>query len=105
LASASSDGSVRIWSLESQTTVEYLSVAKQEGWINSLAFSPDGTLLVAGSVNGTLVFWDITHSEILRMFDYGAAGSILKLAFRPDSEQLAMSLRDGSVRLVELIRP
>lgn len=105
LASASSDGSVRIWDLESQRTVEYLSVAQQQGWINTLAFSPDGSLLVAGSLGGTLVFWDITQSKIVRMFDYGASGSILNLAFRPDSEQLAMSLRDGSVRLVELSQP
>ncbi len=56
LASASEDGSARLWNLEAMA--EVWSFHAQIGQMCSVAFSPNGNLLAAGSGDGTLRFWE-----------------------------------------------
>jgi WD40 repeat protein len=36
------------------------------GWVNSVAFSPDGQHLVSGSMDETIKVWDVRTGECLR---------------------------------------
>ena len=58
LASASHDGTVRLWDVESQTSLGRLPIGRA-GLITSVAFSPDGSTLAFGGEGGRLELWDV----------------------------------------------
>jgi WD40 repeat protein len=58
LATASADGSVRIWDIASGDELLRLTGQRRAFW--SVAFSPDGRQLAATSSDGTLRIWDAT---------------------------------------------
>ncbi len=69
LACGCSDGSIRLWNATAQqkglggTFGQYLPTLKLKGHketVNKLAFSPDGTTLLSGSLDGTIRAWDTT---------------------------------------------
>jgi WD40 repeat protein len=56
--------------------------------LQTVAFSPDGKLLVAGSMDGTVWLWEVAtgrHTATLR----GHVGSVWSVAFSPDGKTLA----------------
>jgi WD40 repeat protein len=61
LASASKDGTIRLWDLpignEKQRLEGYSSP------VNALAFSPDGKILVSASDDSTIRLWDLTTGD------------------------------------------
>ena len=58
LASASMDGSVKLWSLSSDSGS---STVKPGDWVESVTFSPDGqTLATSGNMNGSIELWDVS---------------------------------------------
>ncbi len=61
-----------------------------------LAFSPDGTLVVAGGGQRAAV-WNMTSGELLTAFDL--PGGITSLAIAPDGRLIAFGLNDGTIRL------
>ena len=65
---------------------------------STVAFSPDGRLLVAGSTRG-LWMWDVATDQRLNQL---AMGNIVKVAFSPDGNWLALSSNDGAIRLLGL---
>jgi RNA polymerase sigma factor (sigma-70 family) len=65
----SADGRTLAWSAWSDRTVHLVEVASgreryqlrgHKGWITSLSFSADGTILVSGSMDATVLVWDLT---------------------------------------------
>jgi WD40 repeat protein len=99
-ASASSDGSLKIWSAANGDEVRTIQAAPEQGWYSSIAFSPDGALLVTGSLSGEVEFWSASSGERLSSLQL-SAGTVLALAFRPDGGQVAVATRDGGVFLLE----
>jgi len=63
------------------------------GWVAAVAVSPDGKLVVSGSEDGTLRFWDAADGKAIRtvkLFDPSVKGqSMGPLAFSPDGKTLA----------------
>jgi WD40 repeat protein len=53
------------------------------GWVKSLAFSPDGTVLASASEDKTAKLWDMAQGNLLRTFT-GAADKVTSVAFSPD---------------------
>jgi predicted Ser/Thr protein kinase len=103
LVVAGSDGGIRIWDLGSRTRVSTLRTEMHQrtghdALALSLAFSPDGTLLASGHVDGSVHLWDVTRgveaSERLRHDALVGA-----LAFSPDGATLATGSVDSSLRL------
>ncbi len=64
LASASADGTVRIWDAGSGSTVHVLSMPEKAPAF-SVDWSPDGTKLVAGTLAGTVELWDAQTGQHL----------------------------------------
>ena len=66
--------------------------------VNSLAFSPDGTLLATGDDAGRIIIWRVATGENLGTLT-GHANWILSLDFHPDGQILASSSRDNTIIL------
>jgi WD40 repeat protein len=63
LATASDDGTARIWDLATGTTRTTLKGHTGRVW--GVAFSPDGTLLATASDDGTARIWDAANGAAL----------------------------------------
>ncbi|KAG1895487.1 uncharacterized protein F5891DRAFT_669043 [Suillus fuscotomentosus] len=57
LASASCDGTARLWSLNNNQPVG--SPLQHPNWVTSVSFSADGKLLATGCVNNNAYTWDV----------------------------------------------
>ncbi|MFH0992128.1 MAG: caspase family protein [bacterium] len=62
--------------------------------IYSLSFSPDGKLLVAGCIDGTIKIWDIASGQFLISIE-AHSNFVLSVAFSPDGKLLASSSGGG----------
>ncbi|WP_160299515.1 WD40 domain-containing protein [Leptolyngbya iicbica] len=94
IASASLDGTVKLWAPDGALLQTLESDAQG---IRAIAFSPDGQLLVAGSA-GTLYLWDVETGE-QRAAIMAHQGLITKLVFSPDGTQVASGSTDKTIKL------
>ncbi|KAM3542353.1 hypothetical protein ARSEF1564_004724 [Beauveria bassiana] len=67
LASASNDGTVRIWDPAKSNTMKILS--GHTGWVIAIAFSHDGKQLASASYDYTVRLWDAAKGSELRLFE------------------------------------
>jgi WD40 repeat protein len=98
VASGSSDGQVLLWRVADGTLVRTLS-APLEGYalnsfgappVASIAFSPDGSLLVAGWGGGSVLLWRPADGVLLHEHREGSPWSSIEgVAFSPDGQLLA----------------
>ena len=68
------------------------------GTVADVAFSPDGTVIVTGSYDGTARTWEVTTGRPLVTFA-GHDGAVYGVAFSPDGTRIATASRDETVRV------
>jgi WD40 repeat protein len=95
LASASKDGTVRIWDLNTQTEVEKLTQHRRD--VLSVAFSPNGKMIATGGKDSTIMLWDTTTfksiGSSLKSHDF----EVWALAFSPNGKYLASGSYDTNI--------
>jgi WD40 repeat protein len=66
LASASGDGTVRLWNAGTGQEVQKLEGHTE--WVHAVAFSPDGSLLTSASDDGTVRLWNAGTGQEVQKF-------------------------------------
>ncbi len=110
VASASTDGTVRVWDLA--TGKEELILpgrpidrGNRVGWEGAkfadVAFSPRGEFLASATSNGPLQLWDARTGQVLRTFT-GHRDGVSCVTFSPDGKHLVSGSRDRTIKIWEV---
>ena len=88
---------IRLWNLATGEMIRESNAAEsQRGYVCSLAFSPDGKMLVSGSSDQTIRVWDTDGLRLRRML-HGHKNEVRSLVVLPDNKTLVSGCKDGSV--------
>jgi WD40 repeat protein/energy-coupling factor transporter ATP-binding protein EcfA2 len=94
LATASADGTARVWDAASGTE---LNALRHEGEVWGVAFSPDGTRLASASSDRTARMWELASGA--QLYVLGHQDAVRGVAFSPDGNRLATASADGTARV------
>jgi RNA polymerase sigma factor (sigma-70 family) len=104
VASASMDGTVRLWN--ATTGEERARLKSHTGGARSLALSPDGKLLASGGQDGLISLWELDAAlrpgPVKPRQLQGHTENVLALAFAPDGKTLASGGWDKTIRIWDL---
>lgn len=96
LASASDDGSIRLWNVRKYSLQE--SPIGHGRQVNSVSFSPNGQWLVPTSDDKTIGVWDATTGALQKMLQ-GHSPRVTAVAFSPNGHWLASNSDDTIIQL------
>lgn len=102
LASASADGTVKVWHVASGERLDTLSQPLAEQY--AVLFSPDGQFILAAGADNRIRRWRVvsrTAPQINPLVDsrFAHEGAIQKLAISADGRFLASAAEDGTLKL------
>ena len=99
LATASRDGSSRVFELE---TGKETQVFSGFGDLRNVAYSPDGSTLVFTNYGGDLRLWNVSKPpQELEKFSYSVR-PITGIAFSPEGRRIGLSSQDGTAIIVDI---
>src|SRR5262245_37879368 len=101
LAAAGQDAAIRRWDATTDAFAELPPLKGQNGWVQAIAFHPDGNRLFAGDSWGKLCCWPAGEKEAKPVWSVEQAhdGWIRALSVSADGKLLATCGRDGKVRV------
>jgi WD40 repeat protein len=102
LATASLDGTVRLWDarpLDDKEGPEVRTLTDTR-IVSAVAFSADGQYLASGTLDGVVKIWSVPLGQQLRVLP-GQTFFIAALAFSPDGKRLVSSSVDQTTRVWE----
>ena len=85
LASSSHDATIKIWDLA--TGKKLADFKGQESWVDSVAFSPDGSTLASAGFDKTVMLWDIATGQKQATLK-GHNWPVERVAFHPNGKTL-----------------
>ena len=96
---------IRIWNIKTalrkdgkKDDFRVIAQPAEGEFIQSIALNPDGTVLAAGYLDGSIKLWNVETGEQLTILE-GHIDRVVSLAFSPDGTLLASGGTDGTVRL------
>lgn len=88
-------GAVWLWDLQNEVVARTLS--DFSNWVEAVAYTPDGSVLIAGSRDGTLRAYSTADFSIL--LDFSSSGGEGIFAISPDGRLLATRGENGSIHV------
>ncbi|OUL72725.1 eIF2A-related protein [Paraburkholderia hospita] len=95
LLSTSRDGTARIWKLETKAEPDVL---RHGPWVQSGAWSPDGTMVATACWDNSCKLWRSGSATEGRSLT-GHNAALHSVAWSPDSQQVITSSGDGTLRI------
>jgi WD40 repeat protein len=95
---------IQIWNLR-QLEDKPLILEGHENYVTSVAFSPDGHSLAAGSKDNTVRVWNLSEPNAGPIILRGHDQAITSVAFGSDGHTIASGSEDKTVRLWNLHQP
>ncbi len=96
LVVSAEDNEIKIWDLTKGALV--MTLHGHDGWIRSVAFSPDGKRMVSGGADNTIKVWDTATGEDLATLS-GHGGSVSSVAFTLDGRHIVSGSNDSTIKL------
>ncbi|KAK4534892.1 hypothetical protein CDCA_CDCA03G0917 [Cyanidium caldarium] len=104
LASASFDGTVRIWDPTASSTTSrstaLMTLARHLGPVYTVAFSPCGQYLVSGSSDRCVCVWSLREGGLL-VRTFRGQGGVFEVAWNATGTKIAAALSNGTVNVFD----
>jgi WD40 repeat protein len=97
-------GSFPVWLRSHRPPPQHLGTAQRQvlkghrDRIWSIAYSPDGTRLVSGSVDRTVRIWDVRNGKMVALLT-GHSDYVMSVAYSPNGKYVASGSQDRTVRI------
>jgi len=101
VASASWDGTVRLWDLASGRALHVLRGHRDK--VYAVAHSPDGKTVASGGSDGTVRLWSASTGKLMRVMS-GHGGVVQSVGFNASGRLLVSGGQDATVRSWEVKR-
>jgi len=88
----------RVLLIDAQSGTARTSLAKGDGSVHAVAFSPDGSLVASGNASGQIGLWELVNPVRLRVLE-GHTWPVYGLAFTPDGRRLISASADKTARV------
>jgi len=98
LASCGADGLIAIFSCDENGTWQSMLIEDHADWVNSIAWSPDGTMLVSASRDKTSKVFDSATGKLLITYN-GHAQNVSAAVFTTDGNRVASAGDDKKVQI------
>ena len=95
---SASFGTIRIWNLKTGGVVQTLDSVHSKKSVNTVAVSPDSSILASGGDDKNVIIWDLKTGRRIRTIPAHTA-AVNAIAFSRDGKTLASCSDDKTVRL------
>ena len=82
-------------------TGKYRTLEEHAESIEGLAFSPDGRTIATGSMDQTIILWDVVTGSVKHTLK-GHTDSVTSVSFSPDGKTLASGSADNTIRFWDI---
>jgi WD40 repeat protein len=97
------DGSLRVWDLESGVQIgdDWRDEGNPTEGVITMALSPNGKTVAAGSRSGTVSLWDVETEKVIAKWR-GHIGVVGSVCWAADGRRVASGSDDGTVRVWDM---